>query len=180
VSFLNISFGSSPNYYTQAYTKNNNSPATSAQNIALPPTESRPSKSDEFDDSSIRQKKRVGQIECQTCKNRKYQDGSNDAGVSFKTPGHIDPGASAAVVMSHEQEHVRNESTNAKSENKKVLSQTVTLETSVCPECGRTYVSGGKTKTVTKGDDSKDKDYFKSQYNKSMSNFFGNSLDYKV
>ena len=29
--------------------------------------------------------------ECQTCKERKYQDGSDDAGVSFKTPTKIDP-----------------------------------------------------------------------------------------
>ena len=50
--------------------------------------------------------KRTGQIECQACKERKYQDGSNDPGVSFKAPGHISPESSAAVVMSHEQEHV--------------------------------------------------------------------------
>ena len=40
--------------------------------------------------------------ECQTCKNRKYVDGSNEGNVSFKTPGHISPESSGAVVMAHE------------------------------------------------------------------------------
>ena len=30
--------------------------------------------------------------ECQTCKNRKYVDGSNEANVSFKNAAHISPG----------------------------------------------------------------------------------------
>ena len=45
--------------------------------------------------------------ECETCKNRKYQDGSDEM-VSFKAAGHIDPNNAASVVMSHEQEHVSN------------------------------------------------------------------------
>lgn len=94
--------------------------------------------------------KQTGRVECQTCKNRKYQDGSNDPGVSFKSAAHIDPGNSSNVVMSHEQEHVRNESAKAAREKKEIVSQTVSLETSVCPECGRVYTSGGTTRTVTK------------------------------
>lgn len=35
--------------------------------------------------------KRLGLEECQTCKNRKYQDGSNDPGVSFKAATHVAP-----------------------------------------------------------------------------------------
>jgi len=31
-----------------------------------------------------------------------------------------------------------------------VVSQTVQINTAVCPECGRRYVSGGKTTTVTR------------------------------
>ena len=46
--------------------------------------------------------------ECQTCKNRKYQDGSNESDVSFKAPGHISPQSSAAAVRAHEQMHVTN------------------------------------------------------------------------
>jgi hypothetical protein len=91
----------------------------------------------------------IGAVECQTCKSRKYQDGSNDPGVSFKTPGHIDPGNSSSVVRGHEQEHVSHERSKALSEDRKVVSQTVRLFTSVCPECGRVYVSGGVTRTVT-------------------------------
>jgi hypothetical protein len=93
--------------------------------------------------------RQIGAVECQTCKSRKYQDGSNDPGVSFKTPGHIDPGSSHSVVRGHEQEHVSNERAKALSEDRKIVSQSVTLFTSVCPECGRVYVSGGVTRTVT-------------------------------
>ena len=104
-------------------------------------------------------------IECRTCKNRKYQDGSDDPGVSFKSAAHIDPGNSATVVMSHEQEHVRNETIKATGEKKEVVSQTVTLETSVCPECGRVYTSGGLTRTVTRSKNS-EKDPLADYYNK--------------
>ena len=52
--------------------------------------------------------KKVEKTECQTCKNRKYVDGSNEGNVSFKTPGHISPESSGAKVMAHEKEHVAN------------------------------------------------------------------------
>ena len=35
--------------------------------------------------------------ECQTCKERKYQDGSNDPGVSFKTPTNVAPEQAAGA-----------------------------------------------------------------------------------
>lgn len=89
--------------------------------------------------------------ECETCAERKYQDGSNDPGVSFKTPGHIAPEQAAAKVRSHEYEHVAREQAKADREDREVVSQTVTLHTSICPECGKPYVSGGLTNTVTKG-----------------------------
>lgn len=87
--------------------------------------------------------------ECKTCSERKYQDGS-DEDVSFKSPAHIDPGAAASRVRSHEQEHVSNAYKKAAEDNGKVVSCNVTLRTSICPECGRTYVSGGTTKTQIK------------------------------
>lgn len=87
--------------------------------------------------------------ECQTCKNRKYQDGSDEM-VSFKSAAHISPNAAASMVRAHEQEHVTNAFTNASTKNGKVLNASVTLHTSVCPECGRTYVSGGTTNTQIK------------------------------
>lgn len=88
--------------------------------------------------------------ECQTCKRRKYQDISNDPSVSFKAPTHISPEASASAVSAHEYEHVSHESAKAKQEGKEVVSQSVQIQTAICPECGRVYVAGGKTTTVTK------------------------------
>ncbi len=90
----------------------------------------------------------VEKTECQTCKNRKYVDGSDEANVSFKTPGHISPQTSASKVYSHEQEHVKNAVGEGNKEGNKLISVSVSLETSVCPECGRTYVSGGETRTL--------------------------------
>lgn len=86
--------------------------------------------------------------ECQTCKNRKYVDGSNEGNVSFKAPGHISPEASGAVVMAHEKEHVANATSEGKEPGKRLISATVSLQMAVCPECGRTYVAGGTTKTT--------------------------------
>lgn len=87
--------------------------------------------------------------ECQTCKNRKYQDGSNDPGVSFKTPTHLDPERAAYAIRSHEMEHVAHAKADAaKDEDKEILSQSVTYHTAICPECGRVYMSGGTTRTT--------------------------------
>lgn len=92
--------------------------------------------------------KKLDGTECETCKNRRYQDGSNDANVSFKAPGHISPGNSAAVVASHEQEHVSNARAEDQEENKELVSSSVRLFSATCPECGRTYTAGGETNTV--------------------------------
>ncbi len=86
---------------------------------------------------------------CETCEKRKYQDGSDDMGVSFQTPTHIAPENAAARVRGHEQEHVVREQAKAEREGREVISQSVTLKTSVCPECGKVYVSGGNTRTTT-------------------------------
>lgn len=86
---------------------------------------------------------------CQTCEQRRYQDGSNDMGVSFKTPTRIAPEAAGAMVRSHEQEHVTRERAKAEREDREVVSQSVTLHTDVCPECGKVYISGGTTRTTT-------------------------------
>lgn len=87
--------------------------------------------------------------ECKTCKERKYQDGSDEE-VSFKSAAHISPDAAASRVRSHEQEHVSNAYKKAAQSNGKVVSCNVSIHTSVCPECGRTYVSGGTTATQIK------------------------------
>ena len=88
--------------------------------------------------------------ECQTCEKRKYQDGSDDMGVSFKTPTNVKPEQAASAVRGHEMEHVVREQAKAKREGREVVSQSVTMHTGICPECGKTYVSGGTTHTVTR------------------------------
>lgn len=87
--------------------------------------------------------------ECQTCKNRKYKDGSDEM-VSFKTPQHVSPENAASAVRAHEQEHVSNAYKKAATDNGKVISASVSIHMAVCPECGRTYVSGGTTHTQIK------------------------------
>lgn len=87
--------------------------------------------------------------ECQTCENRKYQDGSDEM-VSFKSPTRISPEAAATAVRAHEQEHVSNAYKKAANGNGKVVSANVAIHTSICPECGRSYVSGGTTSTQIK------------------------------
>ena len=93
--------------------------------------------------------KAVEEGECQTCKERKYQDGSDDPGVSFKTASHIAPEQAASAVKGHEMEHVVREQAKAVREDRRVVSQNVTIHTDICPECGDVYVSGGTTRTVT-------------------------------
>lgn len=96
---------------------------------------------------------RYDRNECQTCKGRKYQDGSNDPGVSFKTPTQISPEVAGSMVRAHEQEHVTREQSKAQREDRKVVSQNVVLRNGICSECGKVYVAGGTTRTVTKGTD---------------------------
>lgn len=84
--------------------------------------------------------------DCQTCQERKYQDGSDEM-VSFKSAAHISPNAAASAVRGHEQEHVANAYKKAEQGNGKVLQASVRLKTAVCPECGRSYVAGGETTT---------------------------------
>ena len=85
--------------------------------------------------------------ECQTCKNRKYQDASDDPGVSFKSAAKVGPEGAAAAVRGHEYEHVYRNQAKAAREGKEVVYQSVRIKTAICPEC---YVAGGETTTVTK------------------------------
>ena len=64
--------------------------------------------------------------ECQTCKNRKYIDGSDEA------------------------KHVSNAYSKASEKDGKVIFASVRIHTAICPECGRSYVSGGVTDTQIK------------------------------
>ena len=119
-----------------------------------------------YTDNTVFSSRKVSPVECQTCKNRRYQDGSDEM-VSFKTPGKISPEESYAKVMSHEKEH---------ESNKELVSTTVSLKTSICPECGRAYISGGTTTTLMKT-------YGKDPYSQNQKAFekeaaTGNRIDY--
>ena len=90
------------------------------------------------------------QKECQTCKNRKYVDGSDEANVSFKSAAHVSPQAASSAVRAHEGQHVSNAYNKAQQNNGKVINASVSIQTAICPECGRTYVAGGETNTKIK------------------------------
>lgn len=106
---------------------------------------------DEISENSVQARalKRSGAIECETCKNRAYKDGSSESDVSFKVPGHISPESSSSVVRAHEQQHVSN-AYQKEASGGKVISASVSVKTAVCPECGRSYTAGGETRTVIK------------------------------
>ncbi len=100
-------------------------------------------------DNTVASSGKVNPVECETCKNRRYQDGSDEM-VSFKTPGKISPEESFAKVSAHEQEHVTNAVAEGNKPGKELISATVSLKTAMCPECGKAYVAGGTTRTMMK------------------------------
>lgn len=116
--------------------------------------------------SEIRAKKRSGEIECQTCKSRKYVDGSDDAGVSFKTPQHVGASQSASAVIGHEMQHYSRETADAKLNGGEVVSASISIDRKTCPECGRSYVAGGQTRVTKRFDKDKkaESEYFKNQF----------------
>ena len=116
--------------------------------------------------------------ECQTCKRRKYQDGSNEQ-VSFKSPAHISPESSGAAVRAHEQEHVTNAYAKAAKGGGKVISASVSIRTAIGPECGRSYVSGGTTSTQIKYYN-EENPYQKALKTTDHSKYAGMNTDYAV
>lgn len=124
------------------------------------------------------EQKAGGTEECQTCKNRKYRDGSDEM-VSFKSAAHINPAASASVVRAHEQEHVSNAYNKAATGNGKVINASVSLKTAVCPECGRTYVAGGTTNTQIKYYN-EENPYQKELKSADRTKYSGMNIDYAV
>ena len=128
-------------------------------------------------DDQVKAGRKSSPSECQTCKSRKYQDGSNESDVSFKAPGHISPQSSAGTVRAHEQQHVSNAYEKAAKGNGKVISATVTLRTGVCPECGTTYVAGGETRTAISYSGEKNPN-LKKQKAQSAASQIGSKVDY--
>ncbi len=116
--------------------------------------------------------------ECLTCKHRKYQDGSDEM-VSFKSPSHVSPQRAATAVRAHEQEHVSNAYKKAARKNGKVISASVSIRTAVCPECGRTYVSGGTPRTQIKYYN-EENPYQKGLKTADQARYAGMNLDYTL
>ncbi len=136
-------------------------------------------KANATDDDVKKAGHRSSPAECETCKNRKYQDGSDEM-VSFKSAAHISPEAAPARVRGHEQEHVSNAYTKAEKADGKVISANVQIHTAICPECGRTYVSGGLTTTKIMYPN-EDNPYQKNKKSAEAANIFlGANLNYTV
>lgn len=119
--------------------------------ISMPPSVQTvtQAKSAGYSQSEIGKMVSSGEIVCETCKNRKYQDESNEM-VSFKSPTHLSPESAASAVMAHEMEHVGNAYEKASNSDGEVVQASVSIKTATCPECGRIYVSGGETTTQIK------------------------------
>lgn len=114
--------------------------------------------------------------DCETCKERKYQDGS-DENVSFKSAQHISPESAGARVRAHEGEHVANAYSKAQKDGGKVIQASVTLHTATCPECGRVYVSGGTTHTRVQYPN-ENNPYQQSRKSQDAVNLRGANIDY--
>ena len=169
-SMITGSYGYGNTYTNGYYTGINGSQANadSAGKVIVNPGES----------MKVSPGRKSSPAECETCKNRKYQDGSDEM-VSFKSAAHISPSASASRVRAHEQEHVNNAYTKAAQNNGKVLSASVSLKSAVCPECGRSYVAGGTTTTQIKYQDESNP-YTKNKKSQDAISFVGNNLDIAV
>lgn len=120
--------------------------------------------------------KRSGQVECETCKQRKYVDGSDEM-VSFKTPTNISPQSSVAAVSAHEQEHVSNAYEKAAKNNGKVMSASVRIMMEICPECGKTFASGGLTTTQIKYDKANP---YNNNKSKMLNTLIGMRMDFRL
>lgn len=120
--------------------------------------------------------KRVSPAECETCKERKYQDGSDEM-VSFKTAQHISPTEAGTKVRAHEQEHVANAYEKAAKDGGKVLQASVSIHTAICPECGRTYISGGETNTKIEYSHEEESPYMKARKKMDAQMLPGMNLD---
>lgn len=128
--------------------------------------------------TEVKPGRKTSPAECTTCKNRKYQDGSDEM-VSFKSAAHISPEASASRVRAHEQEHVSNAFKKAAQKGGKVLAANVTLKTAICPECGTSYVAGGTTATKIKYPN-EDNPYMKNKKAIDAASLTGQHLDLAV
>lgn len=147
--------------------------------ISLPPMVQTVSqaKNAGYSQSEVSKMVSSGEITCETCKNRKYQDESNEM-VSFKSPAHLSPETAASAVMAHEMEHVGNAYDKAEKLSGEVVRASVSIKTATCPECGRIYVSGGETTTQIKYPE--ENPYGRSFKGADAAKFIGMNLDMRA
>ena len=106
-----MTIGNIPGYYPN-YSPYNNavSPSVRPADDSITPNVTTPSgETDEHSadpDKVKKPGKRSAPEDCETCANRKYQDGSDEGNVSFKSASHISPESAGARVRAHEGEHV--------------------------------------------------------------------------
>ena len=81
------------------------------------------------------------------------------------------------ALSNHEQEHVSNAYKDAEMNNGKVIRASVAIHTAICPECGRTYVSGGTTTTQIKYYN-EDNQYQKDLKLQDSTKYAGKNVDY--
>ena len=108
-----MTIGNIPGYYPNydSYTNPIRPSARPADDSIDPNAVSPTEKADEHstDPDKIKKPgKRSSPEDCETCDNRKYQDGSDEGNVSFKSASHISPESAGAKVRAHEGEHVSN------------------------------------------------------------------------
>jgi len=78
---------------------------------------------------------------CNTCATRVYV--CSDGGVSRPTPG-----GAAAYVVAHERAHLAEDRAEAHADGNRVVSQSMSIFSATCPECGIIYVSGGEARST--------------------------------
>ena len=82
-------------------------------------------------------------------------------------------------MRAHEGEHVSNAYKEAEEKGGEVVNASVTIHTAICPECGRTYVSGGTTNTTIRFSNEKENNpYEKAKKAQEAIELRGKNIDY--
>ena len=79
-------------------------PDATGSSEKTPSGETNPSVKSADPDKEKKPGRRSSPADCETCKKRKYQDGSDESNVSFKSAAHISPQSAGAAVRAHENE----------------------------------------------------------------------------
>jgi uncharacterized protein YdbL (DUF1318 family) len=136
-------YGSTPFDNTDSFSEDD------SEKAALDGVTGKESEDDADPDKTKKAGRESSPEDCETCKNRKYRDVSNESNVSFKNASSVSPQAAASAVRAHEGQHVSNAYKKAEEAGSaEVVSASVSIHTSICPECGKSYVSGGTTQTA--------------------------------